>query len=82
MSGRRSSPAGPARGRLALITPDASPQEAAAIVAAVEQFARDSAPRAPQPAPAAAIDPWLQAALEEGVGRDPVPPLAHPWINP
>jgi len=44
----------------------ASPEEAAAIAAAIEQFLRDTAP-APEPA-GPATSPWLQAALREGVG--------------
>jgi hypothetical protein len=61
------------RPQLQLIAPGASPEEAAAIVAAVEQFMR-------QTAPVVAADPsvetgnaWLQAALREGVMRDPGP---------
>jgi hypothetical protein len=47
---------------------NASPEEAAAIAAAIEQFLRDTAP-----APAAGSEPgsaWLRAALREGVGAD------------
>jgi hypothetical protein len=44
----------------------ASPEEAAAIAAAIEQFLRDTAP-APQPA-GPAESPWLRAALREGTG--------------
>jgi hypothetical protein len=43
----------------------ASEEEAAAIAAAVERFAADTAP-APA-APAVEMDPWLRAALVEGV---------------
>ena len=47
----------------------ASPEEAAAVVAAIEQFLRDTAP---PPAPAApAMNPWLRAALFENVGLQP-----------
>ena len=53
----------------------ASPAEAAAIAAAIEQFLRDTAP-APAPAEAQ-ISPWVQAALKEGVG---LPADATPWI--
>lgn len=45
----------------------ASPQEAAAIVAALEQFARDYAPVLARRA--TAVNPWLRAALLEGVDR-------------
>jgi hypothetical protein len=46
----------------------ASPEEAAAIAAAIEQFLRDTAP-APEPA-GPAISPWLEAGLLEGTGRE------------
>lgn len=42
------------------------PSEAAAVVAAVEQFLADTSP-APQPS--AAVNPWQRAALLEGVRR-------------
>ena len=62
------------RPRLALEGAAATPEEAAAVVAAIEQFLRDTAPR---PVPAEpAPDPWLRAARLEGVGRDPGAP---PW---
>ena len=47
----------------------ASPEEAAAVVAAIEQFLRDTAP-APQ-ATAAPMNPWLRAGLFENVGLQP-----------
>jgi hypothetical protein len=47
----------------------ASPEEAAAVVAAIEQFLRDTAP-APA-APARAMNPWLRAGLYENVGLQP-----------
>jgi hypothetical protein len=43
------------------------------VVAAIEQFLRDTAPavsRQPDPAPSA----WKRAALAEGVERQPEPP--------
>jgi hypothetical protein len=44
----------------------ASPEEAAAIAAAIEQFLRDTAP---PPAPdGPAINPWLRAGLLEATG--------------
>ena len=46
----------------------ASPAEAAAIVAALERFMRETAP-APAPATAPS-DPWIRAAILEGVGRE------------
>ena len=42
----------------------AEPREAAAVIAAVEQFLADTAP-APQPIESA--NPWQRAALVEGV---------------
>jgi hypothetical protein len=52
----------------------ATPEEAAAIAAAIEQFLRDTAPP-PEPAPATSA--WLGAALREGVGLDPGE--SSPW---
>jgi hypothetical protein len=49
-------------------TPPASPAEAAAIVAALERFMRETAPRAGPPAENP--DPWLRAAMLEGVERE------------
>jgi hypothetical protein len=59
----------PARPRIELKQSAASPEEAAAIAAAIEQFLRDTAPA---PAPAGPeISPWARAALYEAVGLDP-----------
>ena len=57
------------RPRLSIVAPGASPEEAAAVVAAVEQFMRETAPVAAPPAPKA--DAWQLAALREGVMRQP-----------
>jgi len=69
-------PAHPAR-----ITPPPSPQEAAAIAAAIESFVRDTA-RPPAPA-AMTGGGWLRAARTEAVERDAhAPPGAaerQPW---
>jgi hypothetical protein len=54
----------PPRPQIELVTPAASPAEAAAIVAALEQFLADTAPA---PAPATRQSPWQRAALEEGI---------------
>ncbi|MDX6639516.1 MAG: hypothetical protein QOF12_527 [Solirubrobacteraceae bacterium] len=62
------------RPQLQLVTPAASPEEAAAVIAAVEQFLRD---HAPPPAPAEPPSGWLQAARLEGVGREPA---LEPWL--
>jgi hypothetical protein len=51
----------------------ASPEEAAAIAAAIEQFLRDTAPAPPASEPEP--NPWLEAALREGAGLPP----AGPW---
>jgi hypothetical protein len=56
----------------------ASPDEAAAIVAALERFMRDTAPRL-APAPAAP-DPWARAAILEAVGHEDDAP--SPWGDP
>ncbi len=65
--------------RLTLLDPSAGPEEAAAIVAALERFIRDTAPApaAGSPAP----EGWRLAGLLEGVERDPRTDLRHPWIN-
>jgi len=60
---------------LTIVAPDASAEEAAAVVAALEQFMRETAPT-PAPAPPRP-DPWQRAALHEGVAREPAEPL--PW---
>ena len=62
----------PPRPRIELKGSSATPEEAAAIAAAIEQFLRDTAP-APAPAETA-MSPWLRAGLLEGTGRD-----EHPW---
>ena len=61
-----------------LVTPSASAEEAAAIVAAVERFVRDTAP---PPSAQQVADPWLRTAILEGVTREENWDLAHPWIN-
>jgi hypothetical protein len=55
----------PARPRIE-IGGSASPEEAAAIAAAIEQFLRDTAPAPDASGPAMSL--WLEAALREGVG--------------
>lgn len=68
-----------ARPRFELVHPAASPEEAAAMVAALERFLRETAP-----APAAAgerPDAWTASALAEAVARDPWADPADPWIN-
>jgi hypothetical protein len=55
----------PPRPQIELVSGPASDSEAAAIVAALEQFLADTAP-APE-ADKPAQSPWLRAALEEGI---------------
>jgi hypothetical protein len=62
-----------------LIAPAASPEEAGAIVAALERFRRATA--APPSAPASVADEWLRAAMLEGVSRRPHGEGRDPWIN-
>ena len=61
------------RPRLELRGSSASPEEAAAVIAAIEQFLRDTAP---PPAHEAKISPWVRAARLEAVDREPRLP---PW---
>jgi hypothetical protein len=57
------------RPRLELHGSSATPEEAAAVMAAVEQFLRDTTP---PPAPEeAGPSPWLRAARLEAVEREP-----------
>jgi hypothetical protein len=67
------------RPELKLIASAASPEEAAAVVAALERFMRDTGP-ALVPAPEG-IDGWTRAALLEGVGRADGDDERDPWIN-
>jgi hypothetical protein len=55
----------PPRPQIELVSPGASDTEAAAIVAALEQFLVDTAPT-PEPG-GAKQSPWQRAALEEGI---------------
>ena len=64
------------RPKLSIVAPNVSPDEAAAVIAAVERFMRETAPirvAAPE-----RRNPWKAAALREGVARRPAEPL--PWI--
>jgi len=62
-----------------LIAPGASPEEAAAVVAALERFMRATAP-ASGPA-REELDGWVRAARIEGVSRESETLLPDPWIN-
>jgi hypothetical protein len=67
----------PARPRIE-VRQSASPEEAAAIAAAIEQFMRDTAP--PPAPPERTMSRWLRAGLYAGTGRDPAGP--SPWGEP
>jgi hypothetical protein len=65
----------PPRPRIEVRQSSATPEEAAAIAAAIEQFLRDTAPVAgPPEAPAS---PWQRAGLLENAGLDPAG--RSPW---
>jgi hypothetical protein len=65
----------PPRPRIEMTHAAATPAEAAAIAAAIEQFLRDTAP-APK-AEGDEVNPWLRAGLMEGIG---LPADAAPWL--
>ena len=69
------------RPRLTIVAPSASPEEAAAVVAALERFMRETAPVPVAEAPR--VDRWTRTALLEGVSREDDAPAAwgdpHPW---
>jgi hypothetical protein len=68
----------PRRPRIEIRQVATSPEEAAAIAAAIESFLHDTAPA---PAPdGQALGPWLEAALLEGTGRHPEG--GTPWGSP
>jgi hypothetical protein len=63
------------RPQLEIVAPAASPEEAAAVVAALERFMRETAPL---PAPAEPPrNEWVRAAMLEAVEREPGG--VHPW---
>ena len=64
------------RPQLRIVAPAASSQEAAAVVAALERFMRETAPA---PAPGRP-DPWGRAGLLEGSGH--APGEVAPWGAP
>lgn len=68
------------RPRLSIVAPSASPEEAAAVVAALERFMRETAPTPVAPRPR--VDRWTRAALLAGVARGAAPDAwgdGHPW---
>ncbi|MGZ4191269.1 MAG: hypothetical protein ACXVR1_01850 [Solirubrobacteraceae bacterium] len=64
------------RPQLSIVAPGASAEEAAAVVAALDRFMRETAPRSTPSHDER--NPWQQAALREGVARQPE--LLPPWI--
>jgi hypothetical protein len=60
----------PMRPRIEIQQSAASPEEAAAIAAAIEHFIRETAP-APSAGTGPTMSPWLEAGLLEGTGREP-----------
>ncbi len=64
------------RPKLTIVAPGASPEEAAAVVAALERFMRETTPVLVSPPPA--HNPWQRAALYEGVARELNEPA--PWM--
>jgi hypothetical protein len=76
----------PPRPRIELVTQTASETEAAAIVAALEEFLAETAPAPPVAGPAQS--PWQQAALHEAISarterQRPEPQSRHPEpLNP
>jgi hypothetical protein len=64
------------RPQLQLSAPSASPEEAAAVVAALERFMRATAPAVSATVPEP--DRWTQVAILEGVEREE--PLSGFWV--
>jgi hypothetical protein len=62
------------------IAPSASPEEAAAIVAALEWFMRASA--MPARSPAEGPDGWQRAARLKAVERWPLQQAREAWMDP
>ena len=67
------------RPKLSIIAPAASPEEAAAVVAALERFMRDTAPPLAPQAPSGR-SAWARASLLEATGHGPDEPVA--WHRP
>jgi hypothetical protein len=65
------------RPELRIVAPGASPQEAAAVAAALERFMRETAPAAAPAEPA--VNPWVRAARLEAVNR--AEPEAEPLYS-
>jgi hypothetical protein len=60
------------RPKLEIVAPGASPEEAAAVIAALERFMRDTSLASPSDSGGAVgASGWKHAALAEGVRRAP-----------
>jgi hypothetical protein len=57
------------RPQLEIVAPGASPEEAAAVVAALERFMRETAPVAA--APEQGPSPWFRQGLLDAIEREP-----------
>jgi len=57
------------RPKLQIVAPNATPEEAAAVVAALERFMRETAPVRVEPGHQPPPSRWLLAARQEGVER-------------
>jgi hypothetical protein len=68
----------PSRPRIEVRQASATPEEAAAIAAAIEQFLRDTAP--PPAGAGLPTSAWTRVGLFEASGRDPHGP--SPWGDP
>jgi hypothetical protein len=65
------------RPKLRIVAPSASPEEAAAVVAALERFMRDTAPTpAPQAQAPVGRSAWMRASLLEATGHRPDEPVS------
>jgi len=62
------------RPQLTIVAPSADPEEAAAVVAALQRFMRATAPVPAPPEPQR--NAWQRAALQEGVSQQPAD---HPF---
>lgn len=69
------------RQRLDLAAASATPEEAAAFVAAIERFVRATAPAPAAAGSGEAVDEWRATALLEGVSRDPWARAHDPWVD-
>ncbi len=71
------------RPKITLLAPGATLEEAAAVVAALERFMRETAPApacGPAPPKPSPQSPWQRVALLEGVARGPAP-ISGAWTS-